>query len=244
MPGFESHITTSTTIGVGIGVLGYSQGMPLTSSIIAAGLCGLGGMLPDMDGDTGVPVRETLAMVAAVVAFMMIDLFRIWGFDREMMVIGAGAVYLFVRFGIGAVFKNYTVHRGMWHSIPAALTAGMVVFLVCSYQDFGPRLFKSVAVTIGFLSHLVLDEMASFEFENGRLRIKRSLGTALKFWSNQGWWPNVSTYGKLAVLFGLSFYCFNCAADEETESTSIATKDLLPVAEEMVITTSSSNEER
>ncbi|MEM1294717.1 MAG: hypothetical protein AAGH89_05085, partial [Verrucomicrobiota bacterium] len=133
---------------------------------------------------------------------------------------------------------------GMWHSIPAALTAGMVIFLVCSYQDLGPRLFKSVAVTIGFLSHLVLDEMASFEFENGRFRIKRSLGTALKFWTNAGWWPNVSTYGKLAVLVGLSFHCFNCAANAEPESTRIATKELLPISEEMVISTSSPTDEK
>lgn len=243
MPGFKAHITTSTTLGVGIGALGYSQGMPLTSSVIAAGLCSLGGGLPDLDGDTGVPVRETLAMVSAAVTVMMVDLFRIWGLDREQIIIAAGTLYLFIRFGLGGIFKNYTVHRGMWHSIPAALTAGMVVFLVCSYQDLGPRLFKSVAVTLGFLSHLILDELNSFEFENGRLRVKRSLGTALKFWTNAGWWPNVSTYGKLAILVVLSFQCFRSAANAEPESTRMATKELVPMAEEMVISVSSPDED-
>ncbi len=243
MPGFESHITTSSALGLSIGAIGYSQGMPLTSSVIAAGLCSLGGMLPDMDGDTGIPVRETFAMAAAAVTVMMTELFRTWGFDREMIVIAAGAVYLLTRFGVGGLFKAYTVHRGMWHSIPAAFSAGLVVFLICSYQDLAPRLFKSGAIVLGFLSHLVLDELHSFEVREGRLRVKSSLGTALKFWTTNGWWPNVSTYGKMAILLACSVYCFHCSCELGVpESTRIAKKEILPMSQERVANTAAEDD--
>ena len=35
------------------------------------------------------------------------------------------ATYLLVRFGVSELFKRITVHRGMYHSIPAMLIAGL-----------------------------------------------------------------------------------------------------------------------
>jgi hypothetical protein len=66
-------------------------------------------------------------------------------------------------------------------------------------------LFKSGSVVLGFLSHLVLDEMSSVQVRRGRLRIKHSLGTAIKLWTTHSLWANVSTYGKLAALVALVF---------------------------------------
>jgi hypothetical protein len=37
------------------------------------------------------------------------------------------------------------------------------------------------------------------------LRVKHSLGTALKLWTTHSLWANVSTYGKLAALAALVF---------------------------------------
>ena len=61
------------------------------------------------------------------------------------------------------------------------------------------RAFKAGAVVAGFMSHLVLDEIWSINVRSGRLNIKRSFGTAIKFWSKDRW-ANYSTYVKLAIV--------------------------------------------
>jgi hypothetical protein len=58
-------------------------------------------------------------------------------------------------------------------------------------------------VVLGFMSHLVLDELWSIEWRRGRFALKKSFGTAIKLWSDS-WWANLSTYAKVAVL---SFLC-------------------------------------
>jgi hypothetical protein len=85
------------------------------------------------------------------------------------------------------------------------MTAGLLAFLVCSCEDMTMRWFKAAAVVIGFLSHLLLDEMWSVDIRRGRLRFKKSFGTALKFYSGSAW-ANISTYGKLLLLLVAASY--------------------------------------
>jgi hypothetical protein len=59
------------------------------------------------------------------------------------------------------------------------------------------RLYKTGAVVLGFMSHLLLDEIYSVQIT--RLRVKKSFGTAIKLFGD-GLWPNVSAYGKVALL--------------------------------------------
>jgi membrane-bound metal-dependent hydrolase YbcI (DUF457 family) len=198
MPGFRTHVTTSAALGVGSAIAGYSYGLPLTTCAVGAGLCTIGGMLPDLDGDTGVPVRETIHLVAAVVPALMLGSLQAAGWDRESMVLGMAGMYVLIRFVLGEWFKRVTVHRGMWHSIPAALNIGLITLLICSGEDIVPRAFKAAAIMIGFFSHLVLDEIVSLNVF--QMRAKESLGTALKLWMPQHWWPNVLTYGMLVAL--------------------------------------------
>ncbi len=203
MANFKTHITTSTVLGIGYGAMGYlAFNIPWESSLIASGLCGVSGMLPDLDSDSGVPVRETLSFVSAVVPMLMIRRFSYLQFTHEQIIVVGALTYIVIRFGIGKLFRRFTVHRGMWHSIPAALIAGLIAFLLCVSSDLQIRLFKAWAVVIGYLSHLILDEMYSVDLSGHRIRLKRSLGTALKFWGGSTWW-NISTYLKLAVLAGL-----------------------------------------
>jgi hypothetical protein len=95
--------------------------------------------------------------------------------------------------------RRYTVHRGMFHSLPAAAIFGQLAFLLTCDSDLRIRLFKAGAVPIGYLSHLVLDELYSLQWYRGRLRLKKSFGTALKMFGHK-WWPNLSTYAKLGLL--------------------------------------------
>ena len=85
--------------------------------MLAGGLCAVSGMLPDLDSDSGVPLRETSMFVAAIVPILMIERFKDLGFSHEAMALAAMLLYLGIRFVAIEFFKRYTVHRGMWHSI-------------------------------------------------------------------------------------------------------------------------------
>ncbi len=197
-------MTVSTGTGALLTVAGFQAGIPWTTSLLAGGLCSVSGMLPDLDSDSGRPLREATSLGAAVVPMLMVNRFERLGLDHESMVLIAGLIYVLIRFVVAEIFRRYTVHRGMWHSLPAAAIVGMFAFLVMSGEDITIRLFKTAGVLAGFLSHLILDEIWSIDFKRGRYTFKKSFGTALKLWSNNSW-ANFATYAKLAVI-GLLVY--------------------------------------
>jgi hypothetical protein len=199
MADFKTHVTASSLIGVGYGAVAhFGCHLPLPSCVLAGTLCGLSGMLPDIDSGTGRPFRESMALAAAVVPMMLLDRLQAMGLGQESIVLVGGLVYFLIRFGLAALLKRFTVHRGMVHSIPAAFIAAELAFLLAS-GSVELRLFKAGGVLLGFIVHLALDEMYSVQWQRGRVQVKRSLGTALKVFGH-GVWPNVSIYLKLAVL--------------------------------------------
>ena len=204
MAGFKTHITVSSLLGVGYGGAAYLMyGVPWPACALAGGLCSVSGMLPDIDSDSGTPLHESMAFAAAVVPMMLLHRFQHWGMSHEMIILAGAAVYLLIRFGSRRVLKRCTVHRGMFHSLPAAVIFGEIAFLLASGDDWRLRAYKAGGVVLGFLSHLVLDEIYSIQWSRGRL--KKSFGTAMKLFGH-GWLPNLSTYAGLALLAAVIFY--------------------------------------
>ena len=200
MAGFKTHITVSSILGIGYGgVACLNYGVPWPTCVLAGGLCGVSGMLPDIDSDSGTPLRESMAFAAAVVPMMLLHRFQRMGMSHESMILTAAAIYLLVRFGAATVLKHCTVHRGMFHSLPAAVIFGEIVFLLASGDDLRLRAYMAGAVVLGYLSHLVLDEIWSFGWRHGLPRLKHSFGTALKLFGQSGW-AKLLAYAQLAVL--------------------------------------------
>jgi hypothetical protein len=206
MADFKTHITVSTAIGVAYGGVAYTCfqpyfqfDYPATTCLLAGTLCSVSGMLPDLDSDSGVPLRESLTFASACIPMLLLDRFQHYGWPPETIAMVGAAIYGAVRFGLGWLLKKYTVHRGMFHSIPAAIIAGEVAFLLCSHGNPYVRGYKAMAVVIGFMSHLVLDEIWSVKVQGGRIGLKSSSGTAVKLWGSS-LWANISTYAKLALL--------------------------------------------
>lgn len=205
MADFKTHLATSSVVGVACGVVAHTEWhIPEPTCVVAAGLCGLAGMLPDMDSDTGNAQREIMSFTAAITPMLLLDRFASMGLTTEKIVIATACVYIIVRFGLGEILRRYTVHRGMFHSIPAAAIAGLIAALVCACDVVEYKFIKVGAVVLGYLIHLVLDELWSFEAKRGRFRVKRSFGTALKFFGNR-WFPNVVTYGLLLCVATLTY---------------------------------------
>ena len=199
MANFQTHLTASTILGIGYGGMAYSMyGVPPAPSLLAASLCSVSGMLPDIDSGPGRPLREITTLMAAVVPTMLFGRLERWGLSQEWIILIGAAIYVVIRFGLAAFLRHYTVHRGMYHSFPAAAIFGELTFLLFCSDSFVLRCFIAGGVVAGFLSHLLLDEIYSVQWD-GRPRLKNSFGTAMKFYGER-WWPNVSAYAKLGVL--------------------------------------------
>lgn len=220
MADFKTHIAASTSLGLIYSTTAYyTFGAPLEHCMIAAGLCSASGMLPDLDSSSGIPQREMLAFLSVFVPMLMMPRFETMNLKPESMVLATGILYLLIRFGIGGLFKRYAKHRGMWHSIPAALIAGMIAFLVSFSGSTEVRIFKSWAVVMGFLSHLVLDEIYSVDWQGKKLRVKRSFGTAMKLFGKS---PilNMMIYTKiiiLAIMIASDNYLMDCYCGKDGE---------------------------
>jgi hypothetical protein len=200
MAGFRMHVTTSAVLGCGYaGVAHAGYDVPLDTAVVAGAMCGFSGMLPDLDSDYGVPLRETMAFTAAIVPMLLVGRFQTLALSHDAMVLAAVSLYLFVRFGITNVIRKYTVHRGMFHSIPAGLIFAGLAFMLSGAAPLDIRCYKAGGVLAGFMSHLVLDEIYAVEWKGGAWRFKKSFGTALKFWGDDAW-SNFSTYAKLTIV--------------------------------------------
>jgi hypothetical protein len=199
MADFKTHLTASTVLGLGYGGAAYATfGVPLPTSILAAGLCSVSGMLPDIDSGPGRPLKEITSFMAAVVPTMLFRRLLHLGMSHESIILTGAAVYVAIRFGLAWFLRHYTVHRGMFHSFVAAAIFGELTFLLADSDNVLLRWFMAGGVALGYLSHLVLDEVYSVQW-NGLPRLKSSFGTAMKF-VGAGWWPNLSAYAKFAVL--------------------------------------------
>lgn len=201
MPGFRVHITGSSIAGAGYGLAAWYVGdMPPMTCALGAGLCAVAGMMPDLDSGPGIPLRESVAFAAAVVPMMLIHRFQQLGMPLEGIIVAGAAIYLAIRFGLSWLLKNYSYHRGMFHSLPAAAVAGQVTYLAFGTEEPLRRYFVASAVVVGFLTHLVLDEIWSVRLGMFGPKFKKSFGTALKF-HGPVMWSNLVTY-VLAIVLG------------------------------------------
>lgn len=205
MAGFRTHITVSGALGVVYGGAAVQPlGFETDAAVLAAALTTVGGMLPDLDSDSGVPVREMFGLAAAVVPLLLVPRMVHAGLSREGILAGVLCGYVFIRYVVANVFRRLTVHRGMYHSIPAMLVAGLMVYLAYHSPERNLRLLLAGGVMLGFLSHLVLDEIYSVDFRGARIKLKASAGSAFKFASQSA----VATAACYALLGGLLYLAY------------------------------------
>src|ERR1700751_3404170 len=160
MASYRGHLTLSSILGAGVGIAAaWGLGLDWGPVFLGAGLTALGGLLPDLDSDSSVPVRELFGLAAAATPILLVRRVMNQGFSTEQTLVILSGVYLLIRYGARTLLGRLTVHRGMFHSIPAMFIAGLVVLLVYHSPEVQIRLYLAGGVMLGFLSHLVLDEI-------------------------------------------------------------------------------------
>ncbi|HEX3658767.1 MAG TPA: metal-dependent hydrolase [Pirellulales bacterium] len=224
MPGFHIHISASTVLGIGYGGLGFvAYGVPPSTAALSTVLCSVSGMLPDLDSGPGRPLHESVCFAAAAIPMMMADRFKHMGWDHESIILAGAVLYLLIRFGLGHLLKKCTVHRGIFHSLPVALIFAEIGFLVCTTGNLDMRYYKAGAIVLGFMSHLILDEIWSVDFKHAKL--KSSFGTAIKLWAPCRWATAVAyTIMIITTLLTLNDPIWSTASVGEQELHTVASR--------------------
>ncbi len=200
MAAYREHISVSGFLGVSYGaaamlVFGFT---PVQGTLVGI-LTWVAGMFPDLDSETGRPVREIFGLLAAAVPFLMMRQLIRWSGDLESAVLLALGIYAFIKYVASYFLGKITVHRGMFHSVPALVIASELTFLTYQSPELSVRFMMASGVGLGFFSHLLLDEMYSVQWNGVRPKLNKSAGTALKM-SSKDLGPNVVTYALLGVL--------------------------------------------
>lgn len=181
MANFTTHIAAGTVAAGALATLTLAANVITPENIVAVTMAGvLGSVLPDIDLKDSRPSRAMFAGLGIFFSFAVLFAFAGKFSIAELWIIWLGTLVA-VRYGLHTAFHHLAVHRGIWHSITAALfsaAATAVVFYYVFNKHEGVAWLAAGFMFIGFLVHLALDEIYSVDVMD--TRIKASFGTALK----------------------------------------------------------------
>ena len=203
MANFKVHFAGAALGSGALSTLALGSGLAQAEEIVLLAVLGtVGGLLPDIDLDHSSPSKMMFTGLALVFAFIVLfskaasySLLELW--------IAWGFIYIAIRYALWEMFGRFTVHRGIFHSLVAALFFWFLVTTLAYYLfDLGQVLawLCGLFVFLGYLIHLGLDEFYSVDFIGKRL--KASFGTALKVYSYKDWQTSALMAGAM-VLFWL-----------------------------------------
>ncbi len=203
MANFNTHITVAAGVSLACGLTLYGADLaskPETLAYIALGT--IGGILPDIDAEQSIPTKIIFQILACAAAFMLAFHWLSYFSTLTNILLWLG-VYLVVRYAASALLGKITVHRGIIHSIPMAAVFACGTVLI-SQKIFAVNLIIAwlcgLFILLGFLTHLILDELYSVDLAGARL--KKSFGSALTLFSLQSPIKYLLLY---AALVGLVF---------------------------------------
>ncbi|HET8791747.1 MAG TPA: metal-dependent hydrolase [Modicisalibacter sp.] len=184
MADFRTHLSVAAGGGALLAFGGWQAAIWSPSEALSmAVLTAFGGILPDIDSDNSHSIRLifTLAAMLAVVAGVLSLQGQV---TLGLLLLACGGLYVGVRYALGELFKRFTVHRGIWHSLLAVAFCGLGISAI-SFQLLAQSAWiawaQGLALVFGSLIHLLLDEIYSVDLVGAR--IKRSFGTALKLFA-------------------------------------------------------------
>ncbi len=184
MANFQTHLYGGILVSGGAVLVLHGSGLATESqTLMLFGLGVLGSLLPDIDADGSAPVRAFFGVLGAALAFAWT--LPLIGRDSPLNLglIWIGS-FLAVRVLLCEAFARLTVHRGIWHSLLAAVFTALAAVNLLHWlfgQAAQAAWVGGLMVGIGYLVHLVLDEAVGVDLLGARVR--RSFGTALKPWS-------------------------------------------------------------
>ncbi len=205
MASFPVHLSTAmAATGVAATTL-LVVGLATPPEVVLYFLLGtLGGVVADIDAEHSSPLRIGFEVFSVLGATLL--MFRL---GNKLSVIELCLVWLVtfvtLRYGVFYVFTRYTVHRGVFHTIPAAVLFGLLTATIVHRLGSATPLEAWIAgtfVAFGYLVHLILDEVYSVDLYGAQM--KRSFGTAFKLLSPRSPMASLLLYVTLVAVWPLT----------------------------------------
>ena len=201
MANFNTHLNGAFAVS-GIAALTiYKAGLIDDSGFLMCVALGtIGGLLPDLDSDNSTPIKLGFNLASFMFAFGLV---MHWRDDLSLVALIALwlAGYGFMRYVVFKLFTSMTVHRGVIHSVPymAILGLGLTCFSYYVMENaLTPSWFFGLFLFGGAMVHLTLDELYSVNLSG--MKMKRSSGTAMKFYAHKDKWWYLLLYIMIALL--------------------------------------------
>ena len=184
MANFNTHLFVASAASIGAALVAANVHW-ITNAYIPwfVFLGTLGGMLPDIDANNSRPVK-LLFNVLAVTGVALVLYAVKNSYAPHLLLLVAAGTYLLIRYGMFALFNELTVHRGVFHSILAALFFSLLMTCISFHFLHWNVLhawLNGIFIALGLVVHLLLDELFSTDLSN--LRMKKSFGSAFKLFS-------------------------------------------------------------
>ncbi len=197
MANFTTHIAVGTVVSGALATITLGANVINHGSLVAVTMAGVvGSILPDIDLKESRPSRALFAGLGIFFSFAVLFCASPSYSLVELWILWLGTL-VGVRYGVHAVFHRIAVHRGVWHSLLAAVFCGLLTSLVFKYilgTPDGIAWLGAAFLVVGYVTHLILDELYSVDVMD--TRIKASFGTALKLVDYNQWRHSIA----MAVL--------------------------------------------
>jgi membrane-bound metal-dependent hydrolase YbcI (DUF457 family) len=197
---YRQHITFASVLGIVYAWGAFAlAGVHWVYGSVAALLSTLSGLLPDLDSASGVELKGFTGILGVLVALAvwakLADVRPQPAFEFQLWAVVSA--FVLVRHGIRRVLSRMSIHRGISHSLPTCAVWGALAYLHYPASDQSLRIVMGIAVVIGFLSHLLLDEICSVDLRG--VRVNKAFGTAIKLWAPSPW-STLAMYTILSYL--------------------------------------------
>ena len=187
MANFTAHLPGG--VGAGLSAAGGALAMGWVKPLPALAVAAVGfvaALAPDVDHDHGRPIRYVFGL--ATLLLPSATLYRVAPLtETPQLAVGSWVLMaLAVAFPIRWVFTKMTVHRGIFHSVPATLIFGCLMFLVAARLEVGEAVTEAESAR---------DQIAAF-----RVLVERRRPELGGRWTGL---PDGEFAGKMGALEGL-----------------------------------------
>lgn len=197
----QNHVYLSIVIALLYAFYGHFYAYyPFNIILLASVIVVVAGLLPNIDDSGSTPEREVAGLLAAISPLVLFEFYpeyRQGGVSQVTLIVVCS--YIISRIVVEKLLQNFTVHRGMIHSVPAAIICFELVYLFFWDLKISQRLYVASAAFIGFMWHLVVDAYGNLDLIGKAMGRENKHPATLKLLS-ESWGTSVLLYGTIMTL--------------------------------------------